>query len=505
MKKLLSLLMAVLMVLTVIFAAPTVLAQEIDYSLDVQRGYWPNFKWENDAKTASGVVKVDSWYYQYTKNKETEKITLSVCGYEGDEISITIPTELAGIGITHLNEFYLFSETVKTITIPKEITTLNANSEIPGEYYDYIMDEGHYYGKNHKPIIRCAEDGQLEEIIVAEDNPRFSSLDGVLFTKNQIRLLYYPHYKADEKYTVPVSVRYISRGAFWGAKLLKSLTITPNVDELGYDSIPKKGLEELRYENTRLPVYGFSSADPEDWEQEYPRYIPDVPNTVVYCIKDSNLYKEYKASFEEPEAMCKELKTLTLDKTPTLKKDTDGKWYYYEGDYKIYKTTLVKYEGKWFYVKNGVWDKTATDIMCWYKGKQFYIKNGKWDKKANGLMIIYYDYWVKPEWTYVLNGKKYDKPKDLVKYNGKWFYVVDGIWYGLYGYAEWDQPSNINTLFKKNGKWFAIIKGKWYKGKAIIKYSDKKFYVNNGFVQFDYSGKVKVDGKTYKIKNGKVV
>jgi hypothetical protein len=63
----------------------------------------------------------------------------------------------------------------------------------------------------------------------------------------------------------------------------------------------------------------------------------------------------------------------------------------------------------------------------------------------------------------------------------------------------------INTLFKKNGKWFAIKSGKWYKEKAIIKYSGKKFYVNKGFAQLDRSGKVKINNKSYKIKNGKVV
>lgn len=506
MKKLLSLVMAFLLIATTVGTIPIVFAEEVEYTLvtkNYAQMYWEEFYEDNDPKYDVGIVRVNNWYYKYSKNNSTNSIALSVCGYRGSETEIVIPTELYEYKTTHLENFYLFSETVKTITIPAEIVTLN--SDIPGEYYDYIMDEGHRYGKNHDPIIRCVEDGKLEEIIVADENPTFSSLDGVLFTKNKVRLLYYPHFKADEKYIVPDSVCYISRGAFAGAKMLKSLTITPNVTELGYNSIPKKGLEELRFENTKLPQYGFSSADPEDWEEEYPRYIPDVPETVVYCIKDSNIYKEYKKSFEDPDAMCKELKPLTLDTTETLKKDVDGKWYYYRGEYKIKTTTLIKYEGKWFYIDNGVWNKNASDLMCWYKGKIFYIKNGKWDKTANGLMVVTPFGGGKKQWTYIVNGKQYDVKEDLVKYNGKWFYVVDGEWYGLYAYAEWDTPSYINTLFKKNGKWFAIIKGKWYKGEAIIKYEGKKFYVNNGFVQFKYSGKVKIDGKTYKIKKGKMV
>lgn len=507
MKKILSLSLAILMVISLFGAMPTVFAEEIDYTVVGEafgKTYWKSFYEKTDDKNTVGVIQVGDWYYKYTKNKTTQDVTLSVCGYNGTETDIIIPTKLGGISIYHLNEFYVLSKTVKTVTIPKEITKLN--TDIPGEYYDYIMTEGHWYDKNHNPIIRCVNDGTLEEIIVDQNNAKFSSLDGVLYTKNKARLLYYPHYKPDEKFIVPDSVSYISRGAFWGAKLLKSLTITINVSELGYNSVPTKGLEELRFENTQLPEYGFSSADPEDWEQESPRYVPDVPETIVYCVKDSNLYKVYKKSFEDPIAMCKELRTLTLfvDDTETLKKGEDGRWYYYKGKYNVKVTTLVKYQGKWFYIKNGVWDKTATDTTCWYKGKWFYIKNGKWHKNTTALMIIK-NSGSKAMWTYILNGKRYDKDKDLIKYNGKWFYVVDGEWYGLYAYAEWDTPSNINTLFKKNGKWFAIIKGKWYKKKAIIKYEGKKFYVNNGFVQFKYSGKVKVDGKTYNIKKGKVV
>lgn len=157
--------------------------------------------------------------------------------------------------------------------------------------------------------------------------------------------------------------------------------------------------------------------------------------------------------------------TLTLQPSGgTLKKESDNNWYYYVDNVKTKATTLVKYNGKWFYVKNGVWDSTANTLIK-HSDNWFYIKNGKWSTKT-----------------------------DLIKYNGKWFYVKNGKW-----------DNSINTLFKKNGKWFAIKSGKWYKEKAIIKYSGKKFYVNKGFAQLDRSGKVKINNKSYKIKNGKVV
>jgi hypothetical protein len=69
--------------------------------------------------------------------------------------------------------------------------------------------------------------------------------------------------------------------------------------------------------------------------------------------------------------------------------------------------------------------------------------------------------------------------------------------------GKWD--SSINTLCKQGSKYVAIKNGKVYEGKGIIAYNGKNFYVNNGYAQLSYSGKVTIDKKTYKIKAGKVV
>ncbi|MBR4116675.1 MAG: hypothetical protein IKK65_01145, partial [Clostridia bacterium] len=66
---------------------------------------------------------------------------------------------------------------------------------------------------------------------------------------------------------------------------------------------------------------------------------------------------------------------------PTLVK-IDGVWYYLEDGVKTNKTTLVKYSGKWFYLENGIWDAKITNTLVKYEGKWFYIKGGKWDSKV---------------------------------------------------------------------------------------------------------------------------
>ena len=110
-------------------------------------------------------------------------------------------------------------------------------------------------------------------------------------------------------------------------------------------------------------------------------------------------------------------------------------------------------------------DKTVTDKVVTYKNKSFYIKNGKWDSSVN----------------------------TLTKKNGEWLGIVNG-----------KCDNSANTLIKYKGKWFYVKNGEWCKKTAIVKYKGKRFYVKNGKVDFDFSGKKKIDGKTYKIKNGKV-
>ncbi len=482
MKKLLSLLMVILMLFSITCMVPTVYAEETSYTViddDLAKVYWEELY---ESYSQLNIVKSGDWYYAFYSSIWTNGELIAVCGYDGNEAEITIPTEFDGNQIKRIKEFYLLSETVKTIKIPKEITSINGidDNVLLGD------DEERYYeSENYPPVIECPN-SPLEEIIVDSENSNYTSQDGVLFTKSMKTLIYYPKYKQAERYVVPATVRRIVQSAFAEAKNLKFLTITPNVNTLGFGCIPKKGLEELRFENVSLPQVGYWFREGEE-PVTYPKYVPDVPNTVVYCVEGSELYKIYEQSFEEPEGACKELIVLP-EFTKTLVKESDGKWYYYINEYKVYFNDFIKYKGVWFYIKNGVWDKSVTNRIISYKGKKFYIKNGKWNSNINTLVKI------DGEWLGIESGKWDTSTKTLIKYKGKWFYIENGKW-----------DTSAKTLIKYKGKWFYIKNGKWCKDTAIVKYKGKRFYVKKGKIDFSYSGKKKIGGKTYKIKNGKVV
>ncbi len=473
MKKMLSLLMTVILLVTVVGAIPTVLADEQTYppiSDEIKKKYWGTY-------TSKSVTKVEDWYYFVQGNVYTgERHIDSVCGYDGDEVEITIPTKLNGEKINSIDKFYLISDTVETIKIPKEIKVITRGYD---ENADYHIDESQTY-------FRVSENSKLKEIIVDSENEKFTAENGVLFSKGYTYLYFYPPQKTDVEYNVELVVKTICSGAFRYAINLKSLTIPQSIWQIEYGAIGHL-LEKLYFDNTNDIVRFSKSGLGERGRYEAPK----VPNGTIYCTYGTPMHKYYEENKSTKtyngEPFFKELKVIPRKDGESLIKE-DGVWYYYDNGEKTNRSTLIKHSGKWFYVKNGVWDKTVNDKIIDYKNKWFYIKNGKWSSSVNTLVKI------DREWLGIESGKWDTSTKTLIKYKGKWFYIRNGKW-----------DTSAKTLIKYKGKWFYIKNGKWCKDTAIVKYKGKRFYVKKGKIDFSYSGKKKIDGKTYKIKNGKVV
>ena len=214
---------------------------------------------------------------------------------------------------------------------------------------------------------------------------------------------------------------------------------------------------------TLIPV--ISDEEGEDgYTPEIDDELEDFPEeyTIEAFLKKGTYYIVLFDMFAEEETTYNF--TMTSESAVQTLKKEDGVWKYYVGDKFAPETTLVKYSGVWFYVEDGVWNKTATTLVK-YEDKWFYVKNGKWSSE----------------------------PTTLIKYKDKWFYIKNG---------KWDRDAK--TLVKYKGKWFYVKNGKWNKSTTIVKYKGKKFYVKGGIAQLDFSGKKKINGQTYYIKNGKV-
>lgn len=94
--------------------------------------------------------------------------------------------------------------------------TLSSNVESIGEY-----------------VFNCCT--SLENIIVADNNNKFSSLNGVLYNKNRTTLLCCPSKKSG-KFIIPSSVINIGDGAFYFCKDITEFVIPSNVKNIGCSS-----------------------------------------------------------------------------------------------------------------------------------------------------------------------------------------------------------------------------------------------------------------------------
>ena len=205
-----------------------------------------------------------------------------------------------------------------------------------------------------------------------------------------------------------------------------------------------------------------------------------------------------------------------------------GKYVYYVDGVKTEITDLVKVNGKWFYVENGIWANTlnklhkingkwflikggkwtATTSIEPYNGKYFYIVGGKWNSSVTDLKKV------DGKWYYIQNGKWNKSIDTLHKINGKWFLIKKGMWNKTTGLVDYKDKtfyvvggkwnSGVNTLYKKGTKLYAVKSGKLYTGKVVLSYGGKEYYCNKGYAQTSYSGKVTIGSKIYTVKKGLV-
>ena len=175
-----------------------------------------NTAWYN-AQT-DGAVYLEHIFYkhkgsmpndtEYVIKEGTTVIADYALMYSPNMEEVTLPKGFKAIGIGA----FAGSEKLKSITIPDTVS---------------------YIGRG--AFANC---GALTEILVDDGNKYYSSVDGVLFNKDQTELIWCPKQSSDT-YTVPSSVKVIKEGAF-GESDLKNIIISEADVVLEYTSVGYK-------------------------------------------------------------------------------------------------------------------------------------------------------------------------------------------------------------------------------------------------------------------------
>ena len=166
--------------------------------------------WTEDELNIGSYKIMDAYGYKVIENG-----TAYLYEYIKPEKQLVLPSEIDGHQIVAItNGFSVgeggivnqsFANHVENIVIPKSI----------------ISASRAFYGNT-----------SLKTITVSEDNPVYSSKDGVMFNKDQTELLQYPSQNERTNYTIPNTVTSIAYGSFSCASSLKSITIPASVNSI---------------------------------------------------------------------------------------------------------------------------------------------------------------------------------------------------------------------------------------------------------------------------------
>ncbi len=147
---------------------------------------------------------------------------------------------------------------LKSITLPTSLTTLGSSS-----FYKCTSLTSMNIPKNVTSIHVAAFGycNAINGITVDSDNTKYSSSDGILLSKNQTSLIWFPGIKTGS-FKIPSSINYISVGAFFGCSL--SSIIIPTTTW----SMPPSAFQDCHNLNIFLEYESIPSGFNKEWNTD---------------------------------------------------------------------------------------------------------------------------------------------------------------------------------------------------------------------------------------------
>ena len=115
------------------------------------------------------------------------------------------------------------------ITIPDSVTSIGQDSFSNCTSLESVTLGSGVEELGDNWILNCR---RLADITVSPESSSFSSVDGVLFSKDGSSLLAYPIGNKRSAYTIPDGVEKVGAKAFYGCRYIESLTIPASVTEI---------------------------------------------------------------------------------------------------------------------------------------------------------------------------------------------------------------------------------------------------------------------------------
>ncbi len=155
----------------------------------------------------------------------------AVAGYQGDDGEVTIPAEVDGVPVVGILD-HAFAEysSLTGITLPESITFIGEYAFFECYNLTRITIPAGVVSIGDAAFARIASDAELT---VAPGNGVFAVEDGILFDKQQQKLLWYRPDRPDTGYRIPEGITAVGAYAFYHCGNLAGITIPESVTSIG--------------------------------------------------------------------------------------------------------------------------------------------------------------------------------------------------------------------------------------------------------------------------------
>ena len=202
------------------------------------------------AYTIPNTDATDSSAFTYVNHGDSIEIT----GFNNSVSDVVIPSEIEGLPVTAISVGAFYLSAITSIEVPDTVTSIGEMAFLGCTSLKTVKLSTGVAKIEKNAFGSCSA---LQEVQVAKDNPNFSSLDGVLYSKAQDTLVIYPAAKTDAAYTIPGGVTSVAMYAFSENPYLETLAIPNSLIKVGDSAFFNcKNLRSVSYNGTE-----------EEWNQ----------------------------------------------------------------------------------------------------------------------------------------------------------------------------------------------------------------------------------------------
>lgn len=202
------------------------------------------------AYTIPNTDATDNSAFTYVNHGDSIEIT----GFDNSVSDVVIPSEIEGLPVTTISTGAFYLSAITSIEVPDTVTSIGEMAFLGCTSLKTVKLSTGVAKIEKNAFGSCSA---LQEVQVAKDNPNFSSLDGVLYSKAQDTLVIYPAAKTDAAYTIPSGVTSVAMYAFSENPYLETLAIPNSLIKVGDSAFFNcKNLRSVSYNGTE-----------EEWNQ----------------------------------------------------------------------------------------------------------------------------------------------------------------------------------------------------------------------------------------------